>query len=291
MNRDIKTPSPPGIAGSPPGIAEHQLGSSPTPQSADPKGWYSRGYLPHRNHPDLLQAITYRLEDSLPADALTRMEKELQTIDPKHGDIEKRKRLDAWLDAGHGECILRDPHAAVCVVDTWRHFAKERYDLLAWVVMPNHVHVLIRVYEGWALGKIVQSWKSYTGRWIAEMRRGECRGCRAGARQSQVEDQRSRSGARRSQVGVPQSQVEIGRSRERPVWMREYWDRFIRDEKHFLSVLDYIHQNPVKAGLASNAEEWSYSSASEPGITDLQPGIAPHQLGSSALYKPPPIGT
>lgn len=52
------------------------------------------------------------------------------------------------------------------MVDTWRHFAGERCDQIAWVVMPNHVHVLIRVYEGVALGKIVQSWKSYTGRQI-----------------------------------------------------------------------------------------------------------------------------
>jgi putative transposase len=68
------------------------------------------------------------------------------------------------MDAGLGSCLLRRSEAASCVVEAWRQFDGERYDLVAWVVMPNHVHLLIRVYEGQALGRLVQSWKSFTGR-------------------------------------------------------------------------------------------------------------------------------
>ena len=143
-----------------PGNAERQLGSSPH------RDWYSRGYLPHCDHPGLLQAITYRLADSLPDEVLAHMDEELRLLPPEKQDPERRKRIDDWLDAGHGSCMLRSPEAATCVVNNWRHFAGTRYDLIAWVVMPNHVHVLIRAYEGIALGKIVQSWKSYTGRQI-----------------------------------------------------------------------------------------------------------------------------
>ncbi len=217
----------------PSGNAEPQLGPS--------KGWYSRGYLPHRDHPGLLQAITYRLADSLSADALACMEAELRLAGSQRMDAERRERLEAWLDAGHGCCALRDPRAANCVVDTWRCFAGKRYDLIAWVVMPNHVHVLVRVYEGTALGRIVQSWKSYTGRRIALLMLEEK--CRAGVQRSQGD----RAGARRSQT----------------VWMREYWDRFIRNERHFSAAMYYIHQNPVKAGLVSHAEDWPWSSAKE----------------------------
>ena len=46
-----------------------------------------------------------------------------------------------------------------------------------------------------------------------------------------------------------------------PFWAREFYDRFIRDEKHFKNVVKYIHQNPVKAGLVGKAEEWEWSSA------------------------------
>ncbi len=49
------------------------------------------------------------------------------------------------------------------------------------------------------------------------------------------------------------------------VWHREYWDRYIRDERHFHAVVNYIHRNPVKARLVHDAQEWSWSSA-HPGF-------------------------
>ena len=65
------------------------------------------------------------------------------------------------------------------------------------------------------------------------------------------EQEKSRAGAQRSQ--------------EEPirVWMREYWDRYIRDDRHFAATVDYIHQNPVKAGLTRRSEDWPWSSARE----------------------------
>jgi REP element-mobilizing transposase RayT len=43
--------------------------------------------------------------------------------------------------------------------------------------------------------------------------------------------------------------------------MREYWDRYIRDAEHYQKVVDYIHQNPVRAGLCRAPEAWPWSSA------------------------------
>jgi len=241
-------------------VEHHQSLGSPSACSALPAshsthlGWYSRGYLPHCDYPGLLQSITYHLADSLPAAALERMDAELRSLPPQQRDRERRQRIEDWLDAGHGCCVLREPEAAACVVENWRHFAGERYDLIAWVVMPNHVHVLIRVYEGVPLGKIVQSWKSYTGKKMRGM-------------------MESRAGARPSQGGG--------------VWMREYWDRYIRDERHFEAVVRYIHDNPVKARLVERPEDWPWSSArefaglAEPALGDPggdDPGIAERQL-------------
>lgn len=45
-------------------------------------------------------------------------------------------------------------------------FDGERYELGAWVVMPNHVHVVIRPFPGEALAKILHSWKSFTSHQI-----------------------------------------------------------------------------------------------------------------------------
>jgi putative DNA methylase len=44
-------------------------------------------------------------------------------------------------------------------------------------------------------------------------------------------------------------------------WQPEYFDRFIRDAKHFASAVRYIHENPVKARLVNRVEDWPYSSA------------------------------
>ena len=45
------------------------------------------------------------------------------------------------------------------------------------------------------------------------------------------------------------------------IWQEEYWDRFIRDEKHFNSALRYILENPLKAGLVDTVENWPWSFA------------------------------
>ena len=231
---------------------EHQLG---TPPASSHREWYSRGYLPHCDHPGLLQSITYRLADSLPVAVLEGLTVELRRLPPERQDAERRRQIEDWLDAGHGSCALRVLEAAACVVDTWRRFAGERYDLIAWVVMPNHVHVLIRAYDGVSLAKIVQSWKSYTGRRIRPLM-GECRGEAAG---------RAPGLRRRSQEGV---------------WAREYWDRFIRNEQHFNTAVAYIHENPVKAGLVATATDWLWSSAREYAASAIaEPGSAEPQLG------------
>jgi REP element-mobilizing transposase RayT len=44
-------------------------------------------------------------------------------------------------------------------------------------------------------------------------------------------------------------------------WDRDYFDRYIRDEKHFEATVDYVERNPVKAGLVSTPQLWRWSSA------------------------------
>lgn len=122
------------------------------------RGWYSRGYMPHLDVPGLLQAITFRLHDSVPAELRSLWELLLQTRD----DAQKRARIQAYLDAGYGACYLREPRVADIVQTALLHFDGARYRLLAWVIMPNHVHVLVETWQGYPLDKIVHSWKSYT---------------------------------------------------------------------------------------------------------------------------------
>ena len=124
------------------------------------KGWYSRGYLPHLDQPGLIQAITFRLHDSMPAERRFEWEPLLQIPN----EATRRARIQAYLDADYGKCWLADARVAQIVENALLYFDGERYRLLAWVVMPNHVHVLITTETSYPLHKVVQSWKAFTAR-------------------------------------------------------------------------------------------------------------------------------
>ena len=53
-------------------------------------------------------------------------------------------------------------------------------------------------------------------------------------------------------------------NRKGKLWMMEYFDRYIRDNDHFQKVVNYIHNNPVKAGLVADPADWRWSSAGSP---------------------------
>ena len=124
-------------------------------------GWHSRGYLPHCNEDGLVQHVVFRLADSLPAAAIHKM----ALLDK----VERYSRCDLLLDAGRGEGILKRPEAAQIVVDTLLCFDGQRYALIAWRVMPNHVHVVVEPRGEHLLGQIVKSWKAFSAARINEL--------------------------------------------------------------------------------------------------------------------------
>ena len=135
------------------------------------RGWYERGYLPHFDAPNVTQIVTYMLRDAFPVWRRREWEPIL-----KESDLSlRRRKLEAWLDRGHGECWLRQPVIAQLSEHALLHFDGQRYLLLAWCVMPNHVHAMIETREGFPLPDIVHSWKSFTANRANKMlrRRGE----------------------------------------------------------------------------------------------------------------------
>ena len=197
----------------------------PSPPHAH-RGWHSRGYHPHFDRPGLVQSVTFRLHDSVPESLLQRWRDELGIAAGVAADDERmaklRRLLDQYEDAGHGACHLRSPEIAELVESALLHFDGERYRLLEWCIMPNHVHALVEIWEGHPLDKVVHAWKSFT----------------------------AKEANRRLQ-------------RDGPFWMADYYDRFIRDEKHLETVRRYIRENPVKAGLCDSSESWPWSSAAK----------------------------
>lgn len=181
-----------------------------------PEEWH-HGDLPHRSKEGLIQFITFRLADSLPQRILKEIETEIKHLSEEERDVEKRKKYQYWLDKGLGCCALANREMAQVVQEALFHHDADKYDLIAWSIMPNHVHVLIKARSD--ISKTIQSWKSYTGKWAI-------------------------ANNRRYNLGIDKDADEF--------WMPEYWDRFIRDEKHFNAVVKYILNNPVEANLSKN---------------------------------------
>ncbi len=134
---------------------------APVPQPRH-LGWHSRGYLPHCDAPGLIQAVTFRLADSLPR-SQSAVWAELSRLSV---DVERRALAESWLDRGCGSCALRNPAFAELVQTAVLHFDGHRCRVLAWAIMPNHVHALVEIFAGWPLQVLVKSWKSYSARAI-----------------------------------------------------------------------------------------------------------------------------
>jgi putative transposase len=124
------------------------------------KGWFSRGYLPHFDSSHIYQFVTLRLSNSLPSCVIERLKDERNFRDDSH----RRKYLEMKLDECYGECFLKDSKVAKIVENSLLFFHEKRYSVTAWVIMPNHVHVLLEIYDGFPLSKIIQSWKGFTAR-------------------------------------------------------------------------------------------------------------------------------
>ncbi|HUS36630.1 MAG TPA: transposase [Verrucomicrobiae bacterium] len=131
--------------------------------------------------------VTFRLKGCLPAEALQKFKAEREAIIQKavagrrpltwHEQQEVFRwyssRVDAYLDAGHGEAFLCENHIAPIVASAIRFHENARFKLLAWALMPNHVHVVVQPFAGWTLSQILKSWKGFTARKINEILRRE----------------------------------------------------------------------------------------------------------------------
>ena len=198
-------------------------------------GFHSRGYLPHLKAEGRAYFVTFRLADSLPHEVIVRLKAHradlLRRAEAEHrdSDDEERQALHRWyaeevdrlLDRSTGENWLRHPGVADLVAQALRHFDGERYQLQAWTVMPNHVHVVVRPFGDYRLETILHTWKSFTAQHANRLL---------------------------DRVG-------------RPFWQRESYDHLIRDDADLTGCCHYTEENPVKAGLCARPADWVWSSA------------------------------
>ena len=208
-------------------------GSSPP----DPlvSGLHFRGKLPHLKKEGAAYFVTFRLGDSLPAHEVLRLKRERKVIleqaraakNPLTWHEEQQllawycDKVEALLDTGHGACWLSKPEIADLVADAVKYFAGDRYELRAWVVMPNHVHTVVWPMPGHVLSNVLHSWKSFTS--------------------SKANKLLHRTGE--------------------DFWQTESFDHWIRDDDEYSRSVAYVENNPVKAGFCRRPEDWKWSSA------------------------------
>ena len=184
-----------------------------------PRGWSSRGYLPHFDGGPLPQAVTYRLAYTLPPEVVTRMRDSLSLLPSGRRAAKLRRAIEDQLDRSRTGW-LANPVIAAQVQENLLYFDGGRYRLHAWVVMPNHVHVLISPSPRVGMARIVHGWKTYTAR---------------------------------------RANQTLGRAGR--FWQPDYFDRYVRNPRHFRAVVQYIEANPVRVGLCRQTEDWPWSSA------------------------------
>lgn len=129
-------------------------------------------HLPHWELAGCAYFVTFRCNDSLSVeeqDKIRAMQERLGALVGAEARAARRKFfqfLERRLDLGRGRCLLAQPQLAALVAGALAHFDRDRYDLGAWCIMPNHVHAIVAPNEDRSLAVILQSWKSYTAKAI-----------------------------------------------------------------------------------------------------------------------------
>lgn len=124
------------------------------------KGLYKSNYLPHFDGGEIAQFVTYRLAGSLPKRVLNFYKQQLER--DLISEVQYHEQIDKYLDSGKGADFLKLPKIALMVEGNLLRFHMLKYQLYAWVIMSNHVHLLFTPINGFSLASIIHSIKSYT---------------------------------------------------------------------------------------------------------------------------------
>ena len=251
-SRDAGDPRNAGNAAIPGGpLASRDAGD---PDTGDPivesclhKGWYSRGYLPHLDQPGLYQSINFRLHDSVPEHVIHQWKQELQW----------RAHLPSDAPA-----VIQLHRKIVEYEDAGHGECWLIREEIAIIVEDALFYFDGKRYRliAWCIMPnhahvLIETFLGYPLDKVLHSWKSYTA--------QEANKLLNRSGA---------------------FWARDYYDRYIRDDRHFRQTVAYIEQNPVKANLVKSAVEWKFSSASRRASRDAgDPRNAGSATGSAAI--------
>jgi len=213
---------------------------TPTPDRLGYKSFYRRN-LPHIQPLNTALFLTFRLAGSLPIEVLGRMADERRLLEKalRNDPVESQSRfrdlsrrhfamLESWLDKTVvGPTWLADDRVAGVVVEALHHRDGKKYRLDSYSVMPNHVHSVF-------------------------------------APETQTNAPESLSSIMHSLKRNTAKRANQILSRSGSFWEHESFDHYIRNRTEWKRVIQYVLQNPVKAGLVKTWEEWPWNYLREP---------------------------
>ena len=204
------------------------------------KQFYRRN-LPHIQPEDVILFVTYRLFFELPVEYYSKIQlmksefqRKIKLLDKRKTEAEKykfEKKLYDFNDNFIGKFKnspfwLKNKNIAKIVMDSLFWGNDRRYELFAFCIMPNHVHLMIRPLiknkKPFPLQQIMYDHKHFTA-------------------------------------------IEANKllKRKGNFWQDEHYDHYIRNENEFFNILNYIYLNPVKANLVENPDEWEFTYINE----------------------------
>lgn len=231
---------------------------------------FRRRDLPHWDVPGATYFVTSCLNGSIPARGLADLDRYKQSLAARQcpegvskDDWDERcwklefARTDQWLDQFPEARHLERPEAAEIVMNSLLHFAGERIEVYALIVMPSHFHWVFRPLDVW----------------VAEM--------------TPIQQRRSpREQIMHSVKAFSSRRCNVLLGRQGVFWQAESYDHWVRDGDELERIIHYVENNPVKAGLVKSPDEWRYSSArlrKEMGLVFGSPIRKPGRSGD-----PPP---
>jgi REP element-mobilizing transposase RayT len=246
---------------------------------------FYRRRLPHWQPDDRVFFLTWRLVGSLPREAVERLRCEREFLkkqparqgeSPRDRALRIGKALFAWTDQSLAEAIrsgsgprwLGEIRIARLVQSAVHYLDGVRYNLHRYVIMPNHIHLLV---EPLRVGQSFQAAQDSESNQDAEdeqqdlqvVQNGQA-GKPAPLEESEVQYVSLRT-ITQGLKGYTAREANRLLGRRGAFWQDEGFDHWMRDEDRYLRCVEYIDRNPVEAGLCGSAEAWPWGSAGEVG--------------------------
>lgn len=162
--------------------------------------------------------------------------------------------------------IFNNPAFCEILLSNIKHYRnKYKFTILGYVIMPTHFHWIVEVdNNAGSVSDIMRDVKKFTAWQIFD---------------SLLEEKNGML------LDLFREAAMYINDQERKLWMKRFDDEVIRDQKMFWTKLNYIHQNPVKAGLVLKAEDYKYSSARNYTFDDQSVLEVNTEMGGIDLYS------